>query len=99
MILKISAVLLSFVSCKTENGYWTEQFKVFEETGITKEMVNKYGPTKGCRGCSWITGRSNHKQSHADDCRKRFIEMMVNFLLCTQIAVVIAICFIIAKIY
>ena len=37
-------------------------------------MVVKYGPTKGCRGCSWATGRSNHKQSHSDECRKRFIE-------------------------
>lgn len=31
--------------------------------------------------------------------RKQFINFMINFLLCSQIAVVVAICFIIAKIY
>ena len=48
-----------------------------EQTGISisKEMVDKYGPTQACRGCSWITGRSKHKQTHSDDCRKRFIDM------------------------
>lgn len=34
-----------------------------------------------------------------EEARKQFINFMINFLLCTQIAVVVAICFIIAKIY
>jgi hypothetical protein len=34
-----------------------------------------------------------------EEARKQFINFMINFLLCTQIAVVVAICFIISKIY
>ena len=38
-------------------------------------------------------------QKQKEEARKRFIIFMINFLLCTQIAVVIAICLIIIKIY
>ena len=31
--------------------------------------------------------------------RKKFVSFMINFLLCTQIAIVVAICLIIVKIY
>jgi len=31
--------------------------------------------------------------------RKRYIDFMINFLLCTQVAIFVAICFIIIKIY
>ncbi len=34
-----------------------------------------------------------------EEVRKRFIDFMINFLLCTQVAIVFAICFIIIKIY
>lgn len=34
-----------------------------------------------------------------EEVRKRFIDFMINFLLCTQVAIVLAICFIIIKIY
>ena len=39
------------------------------------------------------------KRISKEEARKRFIHFMINFLLCTQIAVVVAICFLIAKIY
>ena len=38
-------------------------------------------------------------EKQREEARKRFIHFMINFLLCTQIAVVVAICFLIAKIY
>jgi hypothetical protein len=34
-----------------------------------------------------------------EEARKNFIHFMINFLLCTQVAVIVAICFLIAKIY
>jgi hypothetical protein len=34
-----------------------------------------------------------------EEARKRFIYFMINFLLCTQVATVIALCFVFAKIY
>tara|TARA_B100001093_G_scaffold520073_1_gene612470 strand:- start:1164 stop:1427 length:264 start_codon:yes stop_codon:yes gene_type:complete len=34
-----------------------------------------------------------------EEARKQFINFMINFLLCSQIAITVAICFIIAKIY
>ena len=33
-----------------------------------------------------------------EEARKNFIHFMINFLLCTQVAVIVAICFLIAKI-
>ena len=38
-------------------------------------------------------------EKQREEARKNFIHFMINFLLCTQIAVVVAICFLIAKIY
>ena len=38
-------------------------------------------------------------EKQREEARKQFIYFMINFLLCCQIAVVVAICFIIAKIY
>ena len=38
-------------------------------------------------------------EKQREEARKRFIYFMINFLLCIQIAVVIALCFIFAKIY
>ena len=38
-------------------------------------------------------------EKQREEARKRFIHFMINFLLFTQIAVIIALCFIFAKIY
>ncbi len=38
-------------------------------------------------------------EKQREEARKKFINFMINFLLCTQIAIVVAICFIITKIY
>jgi len=38
-------------------------------------------------------------EKQREESRKRFIYFMINFLLCTQVAVVVALCFIFAKIY
>ena len=38
-------------------------------------------------------------EKQREEARKRFIYFMINFLLCTQVAVVVALCFIFAKIY
>ena len=38
-------------------------------------------------------------EKQREEARKRFIHIMINFLLCTQIAVIIVVCFIFAKIY
>lgn len=38
-------------------------------------------------------------EKQREEARKRFIHFMINFLLCTQAAVVIALCFLFAKIY
>lgn len=38
-------------------------------------------------------------EKQREEARKSFIHFMINFLLCTQVAVVIVICFLIAKIY
>ena len=38
-------------------------------------------------------------EKQREEARKRFIHFMINFLLCTQVAVVIALCFLFAKIY
>lgn len=38
-------------------------------------------------------------EKQREEARKSFIHFMINFLVCTQIAVVVAICFLIAKIY
>ena len=38
-------------------------------------------------------------EKQREEARKSFIHFMINFLLCTQIATIVAICFLIAKIY
>lgn len=38
-------------------------------------------------------------EKQREEARKNFIHFMINFLLCTQVAVIVAICFLIAKIY
>jgi len=38
-------------------------------------------------------------EKQREEVRKRFVDLMINFLLCAQIAIVVAICFIIVKIY
>ena len=38
-------------------------------------------------------------EKQREEARKKFINFMINFLLCTQIAIVVAICFILTKIY
>jgi len=38
-------------------------------------------------------------EKQREEARKRFVHLMINFLLCTQIATIVAICFILAKIY
>lgn len=38
-------------------------------------------------------------EKQREEARKRFVYFMINFLLCTQVAVVVALCFIFAKIY
>ena len=38
-------------------------------------------------------------EKQREEARKRFIHFMINFLLCAQVAVVIALCFLFAKIY
>ena len=38
-------------------------------------------------------------EKQREESRNRFIYFMINFLLCTQVAVVVALCFIFAKIY
>lgn len=38
-------------------------------------------------------------EKQREEARKKFIHFMINFLLCTQVAVVIALCFLFAKIY
>ena len=42
---------------------------------IQKWMVEKYGPTEGCRGCGWVLGKHPCYMAHDDNCRKHFIEM------------------------
>ena len=38
-------------------------------------------------------------EKQREEARKRFIYFMINFLLCTQVVTVVALCFIFAKIY
>ena len=38
-------------------------------------------------------------EKQREEARKRFIYFMINFLLCTQIAVIVTICFVVAKVY
>ena len=38
-------------------------------------------------------------EKQREEARKRFVYFMINFLLCTQVAVAVALCFIFAKIY
>ena len=38
-------------------------------------------------------------EKQREEARKRFVYFMINFLLCTQVAIVLAICFIFIKIY
>ena len=38
-------------------------------------------------------------EKQREEARKKFIHFMINFLLCTPVAVVIALCFLFAKIY
>ncbi len=38
-------------------------------------------------------------EKQREEARKRFIHFMINFLLCMQVAVVIALCFLFAKVY
>ena len=42
---------------------------------ITKDLVEKYGPTKGCYGCKFAKGEITYIKGHNDACRKRFLEM------------------------
>ena len=51
--------------------------KAAGETGIIihKELVVKYGPSKGCKGCEYATGKIQGRRPHNDYCRKRFIEL------------------------
>ena len=38
-------------------------------------------------------------EKQREETRKRFIHFMINFLLCTQVATVVALCFLFAKVY
>jgi len=38
-------------------------------------------------------------EKQREETRKRFIHIMINFLLCTQVAIVVALCFLFAKVY
>ena len=47
----------------------------FTNVRITKDLVVKYGPTKGCLGCKRALGEITYYQGHTDKCRKRFLEL------------------------
>ena len=47
----------------------------FTNVRITKDLVVKYGPTKGCLGCKRALGEISYYQGHTDHCRKRFLEL------------------------
>ena len=47
----------------------------FTNVRITKDLVVKYGPTKGCLGCKRALGEITYYQGHTDLCRKRFLEL------------------------
>ena len=47
----------------------------FTNIRITKDIVVKYGPTKGCLGCKRALGEISYYQGHTDHCRKRFLEL------------------------
>ena len=42
---------------------------------ITKDLVIKYGPSKGCAGCKYALGQQSWIQGHTQYCRKRFLEL------------------------
>ena len=47
----------------------------FTNVRITKDLVIKYGPTKGCLGCKRALKEITYYQGHTDNCRKRFLDL------------------------
>ena len=47
----------------------------FRNVSITKDLVIKYGKTKGCAGCKYAAGEQSWFQGHSQHCRKRFLEL------------------------
>ena len=47
----------------------------FTNVRTTKDLVEKYGPTKGCLGCKHVRKEINYYKGHSDECRKRFLEI------------------------
>ena len=47
----------------------------FTNVRITKYLITKYGPTKGCLGCKHVLKEITYYKGHNDNCRKRFLEL------------------------
>ena len=47
----------------------------FGSVSITKELVIRYGETKGCAGCRYAAGKQSWFQGHNQHCRKRFLDL------------------------
>ena len=42
---------------------------------ITRDLIIKYGQTKGCYGCKFAVGEISYAKGHNENCRKRFMDM------------------------
>lgn len=67
-------ILIEEIEEKPDKMEEVEDRVMLRRVRITKEDVNKYGPTKGCKGCREVL--KGGTWVHSEDCRKRMEGLM-----------------------